>query len=303
MLRELSPARIFARPTADDLWLGPAHESALSQLSGNASVRALLGPVSSGRSTLLRCLIARTSDDVLTLHAAGPERLRARVLKSLLGSAGLQSDGLDRDDMRRLLDILIQERLARGRRVLIEVDDADAFGSAAFDEIARLRNLAGSSWSGPEFLLSLVHIDDGSSPAADFIRAREAPALVVLSWLNPSEVSWYLHWRMERFGLTGLFTPSAIRLIARCTRGCFAAIDHVCQLALLLLRNRAGEQIDVNMVREAIRALQRQRALKDSGQAALAEASLTVSLDGRVLHECTVGESARPQPPQRPVSG
>lgn len=291
VLRELSPARIFARPTADDLWLGPTQESALSQLSSRVPVRALLGPASSGRSTLLRRLARRTEAEGVTLRVAGPERLRARVLKSLLLSAGLDSDGLDRDEMRRLLEVFVREILARERRVVIEVDDADTLGPAAFSEIARLRSLASADRApGIEILLSLVHIDESSSPAADFVRAEVTPALVVLSWMNPSEVSWYLHWRLERFGLAGIITPAALRLIARCTRGCYASVDHICQMALLLLRNRAAEHIDVILVREAMRTLQRQRELKLAGLDALADAELTVSCNGEVVREVKVSE-------------
>jgi hypothetical protein len=290
VLRDLSPARIFARPTADDLWLGPTQASALSHLSPRVPVRVLLGPASSGRTTLLRRLARRSEADGVTLRVAGPERLRARVLKSLLHSAGLQSDGLDRDEMRRLIDVFIRESLARGRRVVIEVDDADTLGPMAFGEIARLKALASRDRPGPEILLSLVHIDEASSAAAEFVRAEPAPALVVLSWLNASEVSWYLHWRLERFGLAGLVTPGAMRLISRCTRGCFASVDHICQMALLLLRNRAAEHIDVMVVREAMRSLQRQRELKLSGLDTPADAELTVSCNGTVVRELKVGE-------------
>src|SRR5215831_16613597 len=49
----VSPARVFARPTADQIWLGPAQQAALSQLSKGTRIRALVGPPSSGKTTLL----------------------------------------------------------------------------------------------------------------------------------------------------------------------------------------------------------------------------------------------------------
>ena len=55
----VSPARVFARPTADQIWLGPAQQAALSQLSGTTRVRSLVGPPSSGKSTLLNHVSAR----------------------------------------------------------------------------------------------------------------------------------------------------------------------------------------------------------------------------------------------------
>jgi hypothetical protein len=288
VLREISPARIFARPTAEDLWLGPTQESALSHLVPPRAVRALLGPSSSGRTTLLRRLESQAAG--ITLKVPGPQRLRASVLKHSLHSAGLRAEGLARDEMQRLLDVFIRERMGRGQRVVIEVDDADGFGAAAWKEVERCWRSGRSNGQGPELLLSLVHIDAGSSPAADFIRSRPSPALAVVSWLDPNGVAWYLHWRLERFGLSGLITPAATRLIARCTRGCFASIDHLCQMALLLLRNRSADQVDVMLVREAMRALQRQRERRSRDGSRQSEARIVISRDGELLHELPVGE-------------
>jgi hypothetical protein len=48
----VSPARVFARPTADQIWLGPSQRAALSQLSRPAQVRLIVGPGSCGKTTL-----------------------------------------------------------------------------------------------------------------------------------------------------------------------------------------------------------------------------------------------------------
>ena len=210
------------------------------------------------------------------------------MLRTLVRSAGLEADGLGPEEMHRLIDVFVQERRAKGQRVVIEVDDADRFGPAAWSEIARMRADGTADPAAPDLLLGLVHIDESSSPAADFIRSLEAPDLVVLSWMSANGVCWYLDWRLRRFGLEGLVTPAATRLIARCTRGCFAAVDHVCQMALLLLRNRSGNQIDVGLVREAIRTLKRQRELRHPAAAPRPKAELIVSRDGTVLRRATV---------------
>jgi type II secretory pathway predicted ATPase ExeA len=282
VLRELSPARIFARPTADDLWLGPAQESALSQLVLSTPVRALLGPPSSGRSTLLRQLGKPTPDRVV-LAIAGPQRFNSAALKALLRSAGLTTDSLDSGEMRRVVDVFLRERFAQGQRVLVVIDDADEFGSAAFAEVTRLTEADAVTGCKPELILSLEHIDAGSSPAADYLRAHATPALSVLSWMSDREVAWYLEWRLGRFGLGGLITPRAARLIALCSRGSFAAVDHLCQIALLLLRKSDEERVDVALVRRAFYRLRRRR----SGHAAPSErespGQLLISRDGDVV--------------------
>ena len=41
----VSPARVFARPTADQIWLGETQQGALSQLSRNTRIRLLVAPL------------------------------------------------------------------------------------------------------------------------------------------------------------------------------------------------------------------------------------------------------------------
>ena len=282
VLRELSPARIFARPTADALWLGPTQESALSQLVLNTPLKALVGPVSSGRSTLLRQL-GKPNVPWIVLNVPGPQRFKNAVLKCLLHSAGLAADGLESREMRRVLDLFVRERLAHGQRVLVVIDDADKFAPAAFAEVLRVISRDGAGGPTPELVLALVHLDEDSSPAADYLRAHASPALSVLSWMSDREVGWYVNWRLRRFELDGLFTPPALRLIARCTRGSFTAVDHLCQIALLLLRRHNEEHVDVTLVREALDELQRRRGRHAVRHNRAPQGQLLISRDGDVV--------------------
>ena len=282
VLRELSPARIFARPTAENLWLGPAQESALSQLLLETPLKALVGPPSSGRSTLLRQLM-KPSESWTVLTVPGPQRFKNAVLKCLLRSAGIPADGLESREMRRMLDVFLRERLLHGKRVLVVIDDADNFGPAAFAEVQRLTDRHDARGPVPELVLALVHLDAGSSPAADHLRAHASPALSVLSWMNDREVGWYLNWRLSRFGLDGLFTPPAVRLIARCTHGSFTAVDHLCQVALLLLRKHNEKFVDVTLVREALDELQRRRGAQAVRSGRALQGQLLISRDGDVV--------------------
>jgi hypothetical protein len=294
VLSEISPARIFARPTAEDLWLGPTRESVLSHLVGPAKTRVVLGPTSSGRSSLLRCIAQREAGCATILRAAGRRTGAPGVLRSLLRSTGLDTEGLTADLMRRLISVYINERLGKGQRVLIELDDADEFNKTAWQEVEFLADLSAAGQS-PELLLCMVHLDDASSPAAVYVRSQEAPVLGVVAWLKPGEVSGYLRWRFDRFDLAGINSPAATQLIAKCSKGCFAAIDHICQMALLLLRSEGGVQINVNIVREAMRRLKHQNQAKgvretEPGAAETAPAKLIVSQDGEVIRETLLGD-------------
>ena len=252
---EVSPARVFARPTADRLWLGPTQMSALSQLSRPVAVRVLLGPKSSGRSSLLRSLAAHSDSKLCALPLTGPKRQRSSVIKNLLQSAGLDAKGLKLEGRRELLRVFIRERLSQGQQVLLLVDDAEGFGPAAFEELSNLKDDIQLGEQSLHLLLTLEHLDHGSSPAADFIRHTCNPGITVLSWMSTTEVSWYLNWRLDAFGLAGLFSADAIRQVARITQGCFIAVDHLCQMALLLQRQGSGETINRELIFEAFALL------------------------------------------------
>ena len=87
--RLVSPARVFARPTADQIWLGPSQAAALSQLSRPAQIRVLVGPPSCGKTTLIGHLGPKLDPGAVLLQCRGPKDSAAGVLSSLLLAAGL----------------------------------------------------------------------------------------------------------------------------------------------------------------------------------------------------------------------
>ena len=114
--RLVSPARVFARPTADQIWLGPAQQTALSQLSRPHR------PASARRPTVERQEHAAQSPrgqlGTRTRGAAvsGPEGDPAGVLTTLLLGADLAPWELSEVEQRNLLTVFVHQRRAQGRR-------------------------------------------------------------------------------------------------------------------------------------------------------------------------------------------
>src|SRR4029078_8600121 len=98
----VSPARGFARPTADQIWLGPDQQAALRQLSRVARLRLLTGPASSGKSTLLNHAADQIVLDTVVLHCRGPKNTAVVVLSSLLLGAHLSPWELSEVEQRNL---------------------------------------------------------------------------------------------------------------------------------------------------------------------------------------------------------
>jgi type II secretory pathway predicted ATPase ExeA len=289
----VSPAKVFARPTADQLWLGPSQQAALSRLSGTARIRALLGPASCGKTTLLHHLAFRAGSDAVVLHLKGPKEDAAGVLATLLLNAGLASWDLSEIEQRNLLSVFVQQRRSQGRRVLVVVDDAHGFQPAAWEEIERLlafrveqRPAIDLLVSGPASLAERLPPD--ATPSGIVRHILEAP--------SESDLSSYLDWRLARFEMGDVFTPVASQMIVRLSEGRFGAIDVLCQMSLLLRRQMRTPRVDARLARRAITSLAARQAAKGlhvgeiagSKSETLPGVCLLVSRDGKVLDEVTL---------------
>lgn len=260
VLRGLSPARIFARPTAETAWLGPAQRSALSYLTSTRPCKILRGPPASGRSLLLSRLGRELGPRARVIGISGSKLRGGSVLATVLDAAGVAHETPRAAACRHLLDALVAEWRTAGDRVVIAIDDAEALEAAALPELERLSALALAGHPGPgvELALSAASVD-GSTPAAILRERAGERAVHALRWLDAEEVEAYIAWRLERFGLAGLFTRTAMQLVARCTQGRFRAIDVLSQMALLLMRRHEARRVGVTLVGEAAAALARRR--------------------------------------------
>ena len=297
----VSPARVFARPTADQIWLGPAQQAALSQLSPRSRVRFLVGPRSSGKSTLLNYLASQTARDCVVLECRGPKDEAGSVLASLLLSADLAPWELSPIEQRNLFSVFVQQRRSQGRRVVLALDDAHDFEHTAWEEIERLLAFKLDKKPALELLLagpaSLVErLDAGRldlEPSSISVHALAAP--------TESELMSYVEWRLSRFEMADVVTPPASQMIAQLSGGRYAAVDVLCQISLLLLRQLRLDRVDARVAKQAAATLvARQGAKSESnetpensdGAAANSppQGYLLISRGGKVLSRVTLGQ-------------
>lgn len=260
--RLVSPARVFARPTADEIWLGAAQKAALSQLSRPAHIRVIVGPASCGKTTLLQHLSAQLHSGAVVLQCRGPKEDAAGVLASLLLSAGLAPWDLSEIEQRNLLTVFVQQRRAQNRHVLLVVDDAHNLEPPALEEIERLLAFKVEKRPALELLVA--------GPAAVAQRWQEARdgikagAVLVhgLDAASQEDLIGYLDWRLGRFEMQSLMTPMALQMIARLSGGRYAAADVLCQMSLLLLRQLTLDRADARVVRQAMTTLVARQSAK-----------------------------------------
>jgi type II secretory pathway predicted ATPase ExeA len=250
----VSPARIFARPEAGQIWLGTHQRAALASLATTAPLRVLVGPQSSGKTTLARHWAAQ--QDVV-LQCRGPKENAAAVLAQLLLEAQLTSLGLAETDQRNLLTVFVRQRRSQGRRVVLAIDDADLFAEGAWNEIERLVAWRIDGRAGLDVLLV------GPSPLLRTLRKRgllgDDATTASLNAPTRDEVRAYLDWRLAPFAPAARLTVAAADAIAELAGGRYSAVDILAQMAFLLAQRHAAAAVDRALVREAAAALAARR--------------------------------------------
>jgi hypothetical protein len=288
---------VFARPTADEIWLGAPQRAALSQLSRRALVRVIVGPRSSGKTTLLAHLSARLYPNAVLLPCRGPKDGASAVLTSLLRSADLGPWELSEAEQRNLLTVFLQQRHSQHRRVLVLIDDAQGFKPAALEEIERLLAFKIDKKPALELLVAgpgaiVTHWQGVCSR----LSAGEA---LVHGLCSPSveELTAYLDWRLGRFDMRRFITPTELQMIARLSGGRYAAADVLCQMSLLVLRRLKLDRADARVVRQAVASLVARRNARletDPGSEQRLESPppgfVVVSRGGKIISRVALGQ-------------
>jgi type II secretory pathway predicted ATPase ExeA len=253
---------VFARPTADEIWLGAAQKAALGQLSRPADIRVIVGPSSSGKSTLLQYLGAHLHSGAVVLQCRGPKHDASAVLVSLLLSADLAPWDLSEIEQRNLLTVFLQQRRSQNRRVLLLIDDPQNFAPAALEELERLLSFKIDKKPALELLVAgPASVANHWQEASDRLAAGDV-LVHDLGAASHEDLVGYLQWRLSRFEMQGYMTPVALQMIARMSGGRYAAADVLGQMSLLLLRQLTLERADARVVRQAVATLAARQGAK-----------------------------------------
>ena len=294
----MSPAKIFARSTPGVIWVGAKQRAALDYLAGKESVRIVLGPPSSGKSTLLRFFQHQVKGAVV-LPVSGPQKSAASVLATLLTAAELGPWVLSEVEQRNLLSVFLQERQGQGKRIVICIDNVAGFSVDAWREIERLRLLKVTDKRAVELAIVGTDFDAVRPPLTELMRADEALVPHFLPPPRDEDIAAYIDWRLAQFGARNPFSGDASALINSVTKGRLNFVNILCQVVLIEQSREQANVIDASMVERAANAL---ASMKENSKAALermaaetpvqpSEGRLVVSCDGRVV--CTTALNGR----------
>ena len=262
----ISPAKIFGRPTADRIWLGSAQRRALAFLETPTPgiTKLILGPHSCGKSIVLDRYLADLQDRIVIFRSRDGWHSPSELLIALLESANLSPATHSDTDRREQFRSYLSEQRDLGNDVLFVIDDAEQLTPSVWLEFYRLSTLVCDDGYSPELLIA------GQPQAYEYLKSPMARgwntclfAVHRLPRLKPLDVRVYVEERLKSAGLPKtVFSHSARVLTGQLAGGSFTTANLLCQMALVMARQRSETFVGKKLVSSAYASLVRDQFLQ-----------------------------------------
>ncbi|WP_251373448.1 AAA family ATPase [Janthinobacterium sp. JC611] len=215
----------------------------------------LTGEVGSGKTMLCRMLAERLPPQVDVLYLLNPRLDADEVLHAIAAELGLALDGCRADAVLRALHGELIARHAAGRQVVLLAEEAQAMPGATLEALRLMTNLETASHK----LLQIVLFGQPElQHTLDLPQFRQLKERITHSFTVPrlpqALLGDYLACRLAAAGrMTPLvFTPAALRRLARAAQGIVRRVNILADKALLAAFADDAQTISARHVRLAI---------------------------------------------------
>ncbi|MCE3284100.1 MAG: ral secretion pathway protein [Steroidobacteraceae bacterium] len=242
------------------LYLSERHAEALAHLLYGINEAGgfiqLTGEVGTGKTTVIRSLLEQLPGHAEVALILNPRVTPAEFLLTICEELHLQVPEHGRDSTKALMDLLghyLLEAHARGRRVVLIVDEAQNLSPQTLEQVRLLTNLETATTKllqiiliGQEELRTLLEQPDLRQ------LAQRITGRYHLSPLSREESAGYVKHRMRVAGATAeAFTPGALKEVHRLSGGIPRVINVVCDRALLGAFTREDHRVGSGYIRQA----------------------------------------------------
>jgi general secretion pathway protein A len=242
------------------LYLSGRHAEALAHLLYGINEAGgfiqLTGEVGTGKTTIIRSLLEQLPGHADVALILNPRVTPAEFLLTICEELHIPVPESGRSSTKTLMDLLGRHLLdthARGRRVVLIVDEAQNLSTETLEQVRLLTNLETATTK----LLQIILI--GQPELRDLLDRAELRQLAQritgryhLDPLSPEESAGYVRHRMRVAGATAeVFTPSALREIQRLSHGVPRVINVVSDRALLGGFTREEHRVGGALIRQA----------------------------------------------------
>ncbi|MFL5341764.1 MAG: ExeA family protein [Gemmataceae bacterium] len=253
------------RPTPDPQSYYPAtpHEFALDRLAraveDDEGLLLLAGDPGTGKTLLAHLLLERFGEDVQSSLITNCRfATRADLLRTVLFDLNRPHQGMGETELRLALTEHLLGQFAEGKRTLLVFDEAQDLTPDLLEELRLLGNLETARGKAVQIVLvgQPALLDTLRLPQLAVLNQR-LPVRLRLEALDVHESADYLLHQIKAAGgrPERIITDEAVRLIARNARGIPRLLNQAGHQALALAESLDAEQVDVEVVIEALAAL------------------------------------------------
>lgn len=242
------------------LFMSERHAEALAHLLYGINEAGgfiqLTGEVGTGKTTIVRSLLERMPGHADVAVILNPQLTPLQFVLTICEELGIFVRDEDTNSLKDLVDILnkrLLEAHAKGRRVVVIVDEAQNLSPETLEQVRLLTNLETAS----QKLLQIILI--GQPELRDVLARVELRQLAQritgryhLAPLTKSETASYVNHRLRVAGANGeIFTAAALREVHRLSEGVPRIINVICDRALLGAFTQEQHHIGPALVRAA----------------------------------------------------
>ena len=223
------------------LYMSPRHQEALGHLlygTGQfGGFVQLTGEVGTGKTTIIRTLLAQKLDKVNVAMIYNPRQNEQEFVQSICDELGIayEKAGATLKTLVDALNAFLVARHAEGRRTVLIIDEAQNLDRNVLEQVRLLTNLETSK----EKLLRIMLV--GQPELAELLGrpdlrqlSQRITARYHLTPLDAAETSEYITHRLQVAGGSGdLFSAAAVKAVHRYADGVPRLINILCDRALL----------------------------------------------------------------------
>ena len=248
------------------LYLSQEHREALAAvqyglLDGRGFI-TLVGEVGTGKTTLLYTILSRRHADLTAAYLSYSAQSFEDLMASALRDLGVPTEATSKRALLETLNDYLRRQADAGRNTALIIDEAQNLTDEAFEELRLLSNFE----SYTRKLVQIVLV--GQPELAERLhqpRLRQLRERIsVRAYVNPlsrPELSGYIAHRLKVAGgdVEQIFSPNALKLIIRRTKGVPRRANILCHNALLFAYGRHLAQAGAREAREAIAEMDERR--------------------------------------------
>ncbi len=241
------------------LYFGPSHREALASLMYSIESRrgfsAMVAEPGMGKTTLLFRLLETLRGSARTAFLFQLEGDSRDLLRSVLADLGIQSQSSDLGALHEALNAALLEEMRAGRQVVVVLDEAQNLDEKSLESVRMLSNFETATQK-------LMHIVLAGQPklgerlaGPDLKQLRQRVSTIIrIDPFTPEETDAYIDWRLRAAGYQGqpIFTPDALDIISRVSKGIPRNINSLCFQALSIGFASDSRIITSEIMREVV---------------------------------------------------